>query len=129
MTDKDTYIDKFVEKLGDNLLEDLRKAFPKHLETILEQRLKGIRSALEPVERIEQEMKLQAKDIETLMISFKSLQENVNELTINSKELPKEIKATIKEDNKDLAEAVSKDLENLSERKSKSLLRFFRRKR
>lgn len=129
MKDTVEYIDQFVEKLGRDLLKDIRHAVPKHIETIIEQRFKGIRSSLEALERIEQEQKAMGKDIETLMISYKKLEGNYLDLTINSNSLPAEVKSAVDEGNKKVAGALAKDIENMTDtkKKAKFLTRFFKR--
>ncbi len=127
MTDTTDYIDKFVDKLGKDLLKDIKHAVPKHIETILEQRFKGIRSSLEALDRIEAENKAMGKDIESLTIAYKQMQEDIKDLTINSNQLPKEVKTAVDEGNKKVAGVLAKDIESMtdSKKKPKFLLKFW----
>lgn len=124
-------LEKFAEKLGNNLFSDLKKDLkvfiPRWLETMLEQRFKGLTEVEERIDRMEQELRAQGKDMERLLLLNEKQFEQTKDIKISTDLLPNEIKQTIKEDNKELAGAIKDDLENLSEQKSKSLLRFFKR--
>lgn len=129
MKKTDQYLEMFVEKMGNNLMSDLKRIVPKHIETLIEMRFKGIRSALEPLERIEQEQKLQGKDIETLMISYKKLEEDYAELKIQYDSLPKKVQDVVQEGHSNLSDVIEKKMDEIPVKKAKKKsLKFWKRK-
>ena len=135
-------LEKFAERLGDNLFNDLKKdlkvIIPRWLETMLEQRLKGIPQTLDAVENIERENKLIGKDVETNNLLQQKQQAELVELKIKYIELDKKldkkfdefakiVTKAISKDNKDLAKAMAESFETISERKPKSLWKFWKR--
>jgi predicted nucleic acid-binding Zn-ribbon protein len=85
------YITKFVDHLGKSLLDDLKTEIPKHLEHFVEERFKGIRTALEPLDRIETDIREQGKDIEDLKIAYKKMEVDLQAMRENYQKLPNKI--------------------------------------
>ncbi len=133
MNKTDQYVDMFVEKMGNNLMSDLKRIVPKHIETLIEMRFKGIRSALEPLERIEQEQKLQGKDIENLTIAYKKLEEDYAELKIQYNSLPKKVQDVVQEGHSNLSDVIEQKIEEIPlkaplKKKKLDKIRFWKKK-
>ena len=113
MSKTEQYLEMFVEKMGDNLMSDLRRIVPKHIETLIEMRFKGIRSALEPLERIEVEQKAQGRDIENLTIAYKKLEQDFAELKIQYDSLPKKMQDVVQEGHSNLSDVIEQKIEEI----------------
>lgn len=128
MIDKTDYMDKFVDRLGKELVKDIKEEILDRIKTTLEQRFKGMRASLEPIDRMEQEHKAIGRDIESLTIAVNQIQQDLKELKINSDGLPKEVEQAVKESSSQLAGAIAKDVRELGiKKKPMFLLRFWKR--
>lgn len=117
------YMKTFIDHLGKSLLEDLRTEIPKHLETLIDVRFKGIKDGMEALGRIESTQREQADMIENLQLSYKHLNDEFEAFRKRMQPLPQEVKETIEKTMDDrqnqIVDVIATELEQIPTKPSK----------
>lgn len=118
-------LEKIAEKLGDNIVSDVKKllkgVIPSWFELRIQQGLKPVKQIEERQDRMEQEIRQQGKDLERLLVLYEQQAENTAEIKINTDELPKKVESVVTEKSRDLTGALGKQIQEVTGKKPKFL--------